>query len=110
MDASFEMLDFAFAAHETAASGFAGVGQDGKADSLPPHPGEVPSKAMHKKWAKKWRGDLSATKFGALIRGELPAEIKVLADRPVIVIADPNSPASATLVLPRTPRSRMPTR
>ena len=108
------MLDFAFAAHETAASGFAGVGQDGKADSLPPHPGEVPSKAMHKKWAKKWRGDLSATKFGALIRGELAVAGGDQGAGGQAGYRHCGSKQSgkrdARSSLPRTPRSRMPTR
>ena len=90
------MFEFAFAANDTASAVIRLLGgQDGKTESLPVHPGEKPTKAAHKKWAKKWRADLSARRFGPLLRGEMPFEIKKLADRAEIVHADPSSPTPA---------------
>ena len=60
-------------------------GKDGKADSFPNHPGETPTRALHKRWAERWRADLSSTAgFSSLMRGDLPIEIKKLADRDLI--------------------------
>ena len=88
------MFEFAFAANDSASGNPVG-GQDGKTESLPVHPGEKPTKAAHKQWAKKWRADLSARRFGPLLRGEVPFEIKKLADRAEIVHADPSNPTPA---------------
>ena len=85
------MFEMAFA-NDITSTGNAGFGSDVKSESLPVHPGEKPAKAAHKKWAKKWRADLSARRFGPLLRGEMPFEIKKLTDRAEIVHPDPAHP------------------
>ena len=55
--------------------------KDGKPE-FPAHPGEKPSKVSHKKWTATWRASLTTLGYGAFLRGDVPVEIKKLADRP----------------------------
>ena len=66
--------------------------KDGKPD-LPTHPGEKPSKVAHKKWAALWRAAFTTLGYGSFLRGELPAEIQLLADRTLLPEGDTPNPA-----------------
>ena len=66
--------------------------KDSKTD-LPLHPGEKPSKVAHKKWAALWRASLTTLGYGSFLRGDLPAEIQLLADRPLLPEGGTPNPA-----------------
>ena len=93
-------MDFAFAASDSGhggADGTEGVKSDG---TFPTHPGEKPSKVAHVKWIKKFKNDLIGIGYAAPLRGELPFEIKKLADRDLIPApADPAAPGAASITI-----------
>ena len=55
---------------------------------MPDHPGERPTKVAHKKWATLWRAKLSQIGYSAVLRGDVPHDVKKLMDRSLI--ADPS--------------------
>ena len=62
--------------------------KDGKPDT-PVHPGEKPSKVAHKKWAATWRASLTTLGYGSFLRGDVPVDIKKLADRELLAVGEP---------------------
>ena len=61
--------------------------------AFPEFPGEKPSKLEIKNWLDKWGDGLNASGYGALLRGEVPYDLKKLAARPLLTIPESAEPA-----------------